>query len=485
MRRLLGVLVFAALVVAGCGSSSSAPSASSVRNTELSYFPAGSPFVMSVVTDPNSSAVKGSQALTGSFPLATFGRSAVIAKLRQVGIDYQNDIQPLFGNPIVIGATGQSLSGASSTAFLAVWVTKDASKIKALVKKIPGVHTAGSRDGATLYQAGGATTLALDGATAVLAPSESAVASALDRHAHGGGIASGEFARAFAGLPQNALIETFGNLSQVLSTPSAAKARRVPWVAALRGYAAAISATSSGLTFQYRLDTTGTTLTSTQLPFAAGSTPPNLAGTLPITVAIHNPSQIAAFLESAEQVSAPASYAKFLKRQAAVRGKTGADLNSLLRLLTGDLIVASDTRTTMGRAAVSDPAAAASTLTKLATAPRSVFNNATSITHLGGGFYAIHEPGQTITVGVVGSQLVVGKATPAQLRSFATAPTTPAAGAHGAVAFRIALIDLLHITLKQAPPQIVQMILKSLGDITGYNAASPSGIIGSATLAIK
>jgi len=222
-------LVFAALVVAGCGSSSSAPSASSVRNTELSYFPAGSVFVMSVVTDPNSAAVKGSEALVGRFPLATFGESALIAKLRQVGIDYQNDIRPLFGNPIVVGATGQSLSGASSSAYLVVWVTKDASKLTALLKKLPGVKAAGSHDGATLYQTGGSTTLAVDGATLALGPSESAVASALDLHAHGGGVASTEVSRAFAGLPQDSLIQMFGNLTQVLSSPNAANARRVPW----------------------------------------------------------------------------------------------------------------------------------------------------------------------------------------------------------------------------------------------------------------
>ena len=175
MRRLLGVLVCAALVVAGCGSSSSAPSASSVRNSELSYFPAGSPFVMSVVTDPNSAAVKGSEALVGHFPLATFGESALIAKLRQVGIDYQNDIRPLFGNPIVVGATGQSLSGVSTSGYLAVWVTKDASKLTALLKKVPGLKTVGSHDGATLYQTGGSTTVAVAGATLVLGPSESVV----------------------------------------------------------------------------------------------------------------------------------------------------------------------------------------------------------------------------------------------------------------------------------------------------------------------
>jgi hypothetical protein len=483
MRRLVALIVLGAVALAGCGSSSS-PSSSGVRNTELSYLPSGSPFVMSVVTDPNSSAVKQAQSLVGQFPIAAFGESALMSKLRQAGIDYQNDIRPLFGNPILFAVTGPTLSGTAGTNFVVVWVTKDAGKLTALIKKLPGVHTAGFHDGATLYQTGGSTTLAIDGATAVLAPSASAVSSALDRHAHGGGITSADYSRAFAGLPHNALIQTFGDLTQVLAGQSAAKARRVPWVAALRGYAAAVSAGSSGLAFRYRLDTTGAPLSVSQLPFAPRTTAPQLAGTLPITVGIHDPAQIAAFAEGAEQASSPAGYAAFVKRQAAVRAKTGADLNSMLRLLTGDLIVASNTHATMGRAAVSDPTAAAQTLSKLAGAPRSVFSKATRVSSLGGGFYAITESKQTITVGVTSGQLVVGNASPAQLRAFATAATGPA-GAKGAVAFRVALPGLLRLALRQTTPQAVQPILNALGDITGWAASSPSGITGSATLALK
>jgi hypothetical protein len=66
MRRLSILLVVAstlpAAAITGCGSSSSGP-----VNTELSYFPPNSPFVMSIVTDPNSSAVKGGQALAHRF----------------------------------------------------------------------------------------------------------------------------------------------------------------------------------------------------------------------------------------------------------------------------------------------------------------------------------------------------------------------------------------------------------------------------------
>jgi hypothetical protein len=91
----------------------------------------------------------------------------------------------------------------------------------------------------------------------------------------------------------------------------------------------------------------------------------------------------------------------------------------------------------------------------------------------------------TITVGLIGDQLVAGRATVVRLRAFASAPTTPAAGAAGSVAFRIALIDLLKLTRKTAPSSTEQTILGALGDITGWTAASPSGLSGSATLAVK
>ncbi len=483
MRRVLPLALLCALALAGCGSSS-AGSPNPV-NAELSYFPANSPFVMSIVTDPNSPAVADAHALIDRFPIASFGESALMAKLGQAGIDYQSDIRPLFGNPIMFGLTDLGLSTNSGTSgFLAVWVTKDGGKLSSLIKKLGGFHAAGSHDGATLYQAGGSTTFAIDGATLLVGLSPTAVDAALDRHADGGGITNSQYAQAFAGLPQNSLIQAFGNLAGVLARPSAAKARQVPWVAALRGYATSISANSSGLTFQYRLDTTGRPLTAAQVPLAPATTPPSLAGTLPISAGIEDPAHIIAFAEGAEQASSPAGYAKFLKRQATIRAKTGVDLNSLLKLATGSLLISSDTRATMGRVGLSNPAAAASGLSKLMTQPHSVFNKPTTVRRLGGGFYAIRESHQTITAGVVGDQFLVGKATPAQLRAFAAAPAASAPGTQGSVAFRIALIQLLNITIKHGVPKTAQTVLSSLGDVTGWAAASTSALTGSATLAV-
>ena len=52
------------------------------------------------------------------------------------------------------------------------------------------------------------------------------------------------------------------------------------------------------------------------------------------------------------------------------------------------------------------------------------------------------------------------------------------------MAFRIALIQLLNTTMKHGVPKTVQAVLSSLGDITGWAAASTSALTGSATLAV-
>src|SRR5947209_85193 len=158
------ILALVPLVLAACGSSSSS---GGVRGSELSYFPANAPFVLSIQTDPNSSAVKDGQALIGRFPIATVGEAALMSKLQQQGINYQSDIRPLFGNPIMVGAAQAASYGSATNNFLAAWVTKDAGKLSALVQKLH-LQSSGSHDGATLYSGSLGSTFAVDGATAVL-----------------------------------------------------------------------------------------------------------------------------------------------------------------------------------------------------------------------------------------------------------------------------------------------------------------------------
>ena len=481
---LLGLLLATGLAISGCGSSSPA---SSPLTTALSYFPKDSPFVMSVATNPRSSAVKGGQATLHGIPLATFGQAALIARLQALGINYDSDIRPLFGNPLLVGLAGPATPGSVDTRPLVVWVTKDASALASLISALHLKQTQ-TYDGATLYGMS-STAVAVDRATLLVGASAQELMSALDLRAHGGGLSFTDYDSELAGLPKNSLLEAFGYLGGVLSKSGAANARRVAWVSALRGYGVSISAGSNGLTFQYRLDTSGAALSPAELPLAPGSAPPALAGNLPILVGLREPATTLSFLLDVERVSSPMKYAADLAAMNAVRRKTGVDFDrDVLGQLGTGAMVESDGRSFMVRVDVKSPGAAARTLRRLGTSALDIAEThpGARVTLGPGSFETAHRPhGPSILFGLVGGEFVAGTATPAHLRAFAGMPAPAAAGAQGALAFQIALPELLRVVLKHAPSRTIQLVLSQLGDITGWTSSSAGALTGSATLSLR
>ena len=136
-RALILAIVAATVLVAGCGSSKSSSAPPSPVATALSYIPANSPFVLTAATTSNP----GGQALVNRVPNLALAETALFAKLRQVGIDYNADVRPLFGNPIAGGLELQGASGKPNQ-FIAAWVTKDASKLKRADQEAPARSSA-------------------------------------------------------------------------------------------------------------------------------------------------------------------------------------------------------------------------------------------------------------------------------------------------------------------------------------------------------
>ncbi len=470
MRRALGsavLPVLAVLVLAGCGSSSS--SAYGPRDTELSYLPAGSPLVALIATDPNGPAYQNASGFLARFPVAKIALGAFEGSFAaSSGINFERDIKPLLGNPLAAAATTYSGKGV-----LVAFVARDAAKLAALVRR--GAQSAGSYDGARLYQKG-STAIALDGATVVLSKSLDEVKSGLDLHAHQRGIASAAYEHGIAGLPPNSLVQVYGNLTGVLAKPSAAKARLVPWVAAIRSYAASLSVTDRGITASYRIDTSGAKLSAGQLPLPLGSTAPSVSGQAPVAVGIKQLSHVIAFGEAVAQAVDPAGYAKTIKQGA----QEGIDLNSdIVSQFTGDAEVDYAPGGSVAfRAQIHDPAAAQRTLTK----------DKTKLKPIGAGFYETRTGRQRTRLGVVGSELVIGKATPAQLRALAASPASLIAATPGPLAFRVTLNTLVSLGLARAHKPLNPMItgvLNMFGDITGYATNDTSGLHGNFSLPLK
>jgi hypothetical protein len=480
---LLGVLALACLLAA-CGSSSGSSAPSDPLATELSYIPPASPVVATIVTDPNSAPVKNASALLTKFQVASLITSELNQELQKQGLSYDGDIKPLLGNPVVVG-TVQTAGAGSKLKGVGVWVTKDAGKLKALVtKSSDGDKKIGSHDGATLYRSrDGATVLAIDGPTLVVADTQALVTAALDRHANSNGMTVSQYNQQISGLPSHPLVQVFGNVAALLATPQTATARQIPWVAAIKGYAVAISPTSNGMSLDWKVDTTGRQLTDAQLPLAAGSAAPALASGEAGSFGIRDPAQIAKFVQSALQAADPTASAQFQAALGALRRGFGIDVTGALGQLTGDLITAGEGQVSLIRAGVANPAVVSQTLANLAKHIQSLAAG-TSMKPLGGGFYLVSRQSVTFAVGLVGNQLVAGNAPISKLRTFATKPTTPSGG-HGAIAFSESLPQVLKLTGALVHSTQAQLILSQLKSFSGWIANTPSALTGNALVTIK
>lgn len=480
---VIGGLVLAC-VLAACGSSSGSSAPSNPLAAELSYIPPGSPVVATIVTDPNAAPVKNVSALAAKFQVANLITTALNQELQKQGLSYAGDIKPLLGNPVVIG-TIETAGAGSKLKGVGVWITKDASKLNALVtKKSNGDKKVGTHDGATIYRSrDGQTVLAIDGPTLVVADTQALVTAALDRHANNQGMAVSQYNQEISGLPSKPLVQVFGNVAALLNTPQTATARQIPWVAAIKGYAVAISPTSNGMSLDWKVDTTGRQLTAAQLPLAAGSAAPALVSGAPGSFGIRDPAQIATFVESALQAADPTASAQFQAALGALKRGFGIDVTGALGQLTGDLITAGQGRVSLIRSGVSNPAVVSQTLANLAKHIQSLAVG-TSMRPLGGGFYLISRQSLTFAIGVVGSQLVAGNTSVSQLRAFAAKPTTPSGG-HGAIAFSESLPQVLNLTGGLVHSAEAQLILSQLKDFSGWIANTPSALTGNALVTIK
>ena len=471
------VAVVTAVGVAACGGSGHAGSAS--LQSALSYFPQTSPVVATVDTKLYGPSARALTSAASGGTSATLVKAAVFSELAKLGIDYDRDLKPLFGQPIVVGDGGVTVRG-TATPLLVAWQTESATALTHLLHDLHGVTRAGTHDGATMY-ALGSIALATRGPLLLVSNSAATITTALDRHRAGVGFSAAEYAQDTRGLPSG-LISVVGDLQTALDTPTATQARKIPWVAAIKGYGVSLSSTSHHVALRFRLDTSGRPLSAADLPIASGSQAPGLAGSLPIDAALRDPGQVFAFILGATRSTGTGAFATLVRQEHAFQARTGVNIESFLRSLTGTLQLTSDGHTTI--ACLPTSAANAATFAKLIAHPA----GHDSSRPLGNGFYAIREPsGTTFTAGVVGDEIVIGRrATVAQEQAYAhTASSASSSAGGGALDARVALGTLIRENLHAGANPLLGKLLSSIGDLTASAQASPQALTGTISVQVS
>ena len=479
-RPTTGVAGFGlCLAIAACGSSRSAGSGDAA-GTPLSYFPSNTPVVATIDTGANGSSSQSLKTLQSQEPDLAIARAALFAELAKVGVNYNQDLKPLLGTPIAVGVGASTVEG-NATPFLLAWQTGSQSALQHLVADLHGLTKTGSHDGATLYTFDHIAA-AVDGPLLLISQNANNLTAALDRHAAGNGFTSATYAADTAGLPSGAALSVVGDLQSVLEAPSAAQARKVPWVGAISGYGVTLTSTAKHLALQFRLRTDAHTLSAGQLPIAPGAAAPTLATGNPISFGLRDPAQVWQFFKSADQAVDPDGYAKLQTEEQSASTRTGVNLESFIDSLSGDVELSSTGHVTVGR--ISATAADAADWKKLLAHPGS----GSTSTALGNGFYRVIETdGTTLVGGAVGDELLLGNGTPAQERTYAGAHSTPSGGT-GAVAFQVAVGQLVKQALSgsaDASNPVLGQLGSLLGDLTGSIEVTPQALTGSADLTLN
>jgi hypothetical protein len=495
MRRLISVILVLGLVaVAGCGGGSDSGSA---LDSALSVLPKDASFAVAIDTDIDGDQYTALDKLLRKFPFSGQIKSSLLQQLEQSsgGVRFDDDIKPVLGNPIVVGATT-----ANSNDVVAAMKAKDKDKLKDLVSKQKPQKT-GEASGATLYKDGD-TVFAVKDDLVVFANDEAQLKSALARADGDDHLDENTFDDSLSGLPDSALARVYVDVEALLKRdPSASDARRVKWIGALRRVGATVTAKDNAIDIDFRARTEGD-LSEGDLPIASGDqSPPVIRRPGEIGLGIRDLAHIIHFGENAGQAIDPSGFGDYEQAKKTIDKQLGVSLdNDLIAQLTGNVAATVALDGGFGvRAELKDPRAFEKTLAKVADVLPSFAEGAgfgpvaLAKPKAGQSFYRLAKAdGSAVVFGVVDDVLVVANDSK---RAAALAAAEPAdvPGASGSVTVSADAEQLVNQIISQYGPALglgdlgslgAGMFTRPLADLNGWMSASPDELRGKLTLGV-
>jgi uncharacterized protein DUF3352 len=498
VRRLAPLLaLLAALAVAGCGGGSKAKSP---LDEALGFLPKDAPFAAEVQTDTGSDQYKNLDRILAKFPFGDQAKAGLRRSIERGGVNFDQDVKPLLGNPIVIGAAdARAVTQQRNNDFVAALKAKDKGKLQDLADKEKKKDD-GEKDGYKLYVDDTGDSFAVKDDVVIFGGSKGAIQDAIDQRSKGDRLTESDFDAAVKDLPKGALFRASGDIQALLaSDPKTRDARKVKWVDALRTFGVSGSVEQDRLAIDFRVNTHGN-LTAADLPIASGGDAPSVVKRGgQISVGLRDPRQVLEFAQAAAQAVNPSGFGQFEQAKSQIEKGLGVSIDrDIVGQLTGDAAANFTVDGKFGlRAELKDPAAFKGTLAKVAKVLPRVAKSlgagtvGVAMPRKGEGFYAVAQPnGRSVVFGVVGKALVVSN-DPTRAGRLATASPQSVSGA-GSVVLTADAEKLANRILSRLSPRIglsgaigAQLFAGPLGDLTGSVHAETDGLRGKLSLSFK
>jgi Protein of unknown function (DUF3352) len=500
MRRLLAILLPAlVLLVAGCGGGDSG----SALDATLAYLPKDTSFAAAIDTDTGGDQYKALGTLLDKFPFGDQIKENLLQQFEQSngGIRFNDDVKPVLGNPIVVGAADpQTITGESSDFVVAI-KAKDKGALDDVIDKLKLKKT-GEASGATVYEDEG-TLLAVEDDMVVSANDESQLKSALERADGDDHFDEDTFNEALSDLPESALARVYTDFEGLLkSDPGSVDARKVSWIGALRTLGLTVAAKDDSIDIDFRAKTEGD-LSDEDLPIAPGKgAPPVIERDGELGLGVRDLAHIVRFAENAAQAIDPAGFGDYEQAKQTIDKQLGVSLDKdLIGQLTGNVSASLAWGGHWGvRAELKDPRAFERTLAKVADVLPSFAEGAgfgrVALTkpRAGDGLYKLTGgEGGKLFFGVVNDVLVVASQ---RARAIQLGSEEPAAveGANGSVVLGADAEQLVAGFLQRyggalGIPDVgalgTGLLTRPLADLDGWLSASTDALRGKLTLAIE
>jgi hypothetical protein len=362
-----------AAAAAACGGGGDTGAAGSAAGDALGYLPKDAGIVVLVSTDLESEQWERFDRQI----FRRFGQGSAENALQEAvegegQLSYEQDVKPLLGNDLVFGTLGEAGDlvdeDGGDGGFVAALEVPDGDRAESALQK-GGFERTGEESGAVLYRKGEDLVAAVEGDVIVGAEDEETLRRALAIRDGGDALTDDDLAEKLVDLADDALVRSFGDLEDVGGIEQLSEFRSLPWVAAVRSYAVAVSMPEDdALNVDVALVTDPSGLDEEDLPLATGEEAPEIVPREDeISGGNRDQSRTTVFLLRALRAGYPDS--RFVRAVAALEKELGIDFEQeILRQFNGPSAsyVSSDGRVFAARSEVRDPEALRSVLPRIA-----------------------------------------------------------------------------------------------------------------------